>query len=98
MDAGDNESAIDALKKVYELDETHYNATFQLGNIYMSQNNYFVALEWYLIALAIEEKESAIHSRLSDLYDAIGDEDMAEKHAKLAQKYRNYSRSKKKNR
>ncbi len=98
MDAGDYESAIDALKKVYELDETHYNATFQLGNIYMSQNNYFEALEWYLIALANGEKESAIHTRLSDLYDAIGDEDMAEKHAKLAQKYKNYSRSKKKNR
>lgn len=98
MDAGEIESAIDALKKTYELDETHYNAPFQLGNIYMSQNNHFEALEWYLVALENGEKESAIHSRLFNLYEEIGDDDMAEKHKKLAQKYKSYSRSKKKNR
>ena len=88
MEIGDINCAIESFKKVVELDSTNYNAPFQLGNIYMNQGDLYDALNWYLVALSNGEKEPAIHSRLADLYEKIDDEEMAEKHRKLAKKYR----------
>lgn len=96
MEIGNINSAIDSFKKVVELDNTNYNAPFQLGNIYMNQGELYDALNWYLVALSNGEKESAIHSRLADLYEKIGDEEMAEKHSKLAIKYRGNKQRRKK--
>ncbi len=96
MDAGDTTEAIVAFKKVVELDSANFNALFQLGNIYKKQGDLYDALDWYLVALKNGEKESSIHSRLSDLYYEMGDENMAEHHKKLAKKYQSYSRSNKK--
>ena len=96
MDAGDTTEAIVAFKKVVELDSANFNASFQLGNIYKKQGDLYDALDWYLVALKNGEKESSIHSRLSDLYYEMGDENMAEHHKKLAKKYQSYSRSNKK--
>lgn len=95
MDAGVIDEAIESFKKVVDLDDTSYNAPFQLGNIFITQNEIFEALNWYLVALSNGEKEPAIHLKLADLYDKIGDEDMAEKHNKLAQKYKRNSKRKK---
>ncbi len=88
MEIGDVGCAIDSFKKVVELDSTNYNAPFQLGNIYMNQGELYDALNWYLIALSNGEKKAAIHSRLADLYEKIGDEEQADIHARLAKKYR----------
>lgn len=95
MEIGDINCAIESFKKVVELDCDNYNAPFQLGNIYMNQGDVYDALNWYLVALSNGEKEPAIHSRLADLYEKIGDDEMAEKHNKLSQKYRGNKRSKK---
>ena len=94
MDAGEDEEAIIALKKVVELDTENFNAPFQLGNIYMKNDSDYEALEWYLIALKNNDKEYSIHSRLSELYEKIGDEDQADLHRKLAKKYRGRARRK----
>ena len=94
MDAGDDEEAIIALKKVVELDSENFNAPFQLGNIYMKNDSDYEALEWYLIALKNNDKEYSIHTRLAELYEKIGDEDQADLHRKLAKKYRGRTRRK----
>ena len=94
MDAGDDEEAIIALKKVVELDSENFNAPFQLGNIYMKNDSDYEALEWYLIALKNNDKEYSIHTRLTELYEKIGDEDQADLHRKLAKKYRGRTRRK----
>ena len=94
MDAGDDEEAIIALKKVVELDSENFNAPFQLGNIYMKIDSDYEALEWYLIALKNNDKEYSIHTRLAELYEKIGDEDQADLHRKLAKKYRGRTRRK----
>ena len=94
MDAGDDEEAIIALKKVVELDSENFNAPFQLGNIYMKNDSDYEALEWYLIALKNNDKEYSIHTRLAELYEKIGDEDQADLHRKLAKKYRRRTRRK----
>ena len=92
MEIGEINCAIDSFKKVVELDPNNYNAPFQLGNIFMKQGELYDALNWYLVALSNGEKEYAIHFRLADLYEKIDDEEMAEKHRKLAKRHRNSKR------
>ena len=94
MEVCDYGEAITAFKKVVELDAANYNAPFQIGDIFMRQGEMYEALNWYLVALSNGEKEWAIHSRLADLYEKVGDEEMAEKHNSLAQKYRRYRKKK----
>lgn len=92
MEAGDLSEAVEAFGKVVELDEANYNAPFQLGNIYMGQGELYDALNWYLVALSNGEKEPAIHNKLADLYEQIGDDSQADKHRRLAEKYSRVSR------
>ncbi len=95
MEAGDYADAIDAFERVVEIDPENYNAPFQLGNIYMNQSEMYDAVNWYLVALSNNENEPAVHARLADVYDKIGDEDQAEYHRQLATKLRNRPRGKK---
>ncbi len=77
-----------------ELDGEHYNALFQLGNGYMQLEDYPLALDWYLRALAVDEKDPAIHNRIADLYEKVGEENAAEHYRRQAQKLRNRRRKK----
>ena len=95
MEAGEYEEAKIAFEKVVELDSMNYNAPFQLGNLYMLNDDLYEALNWYLFALNIKDKESAIHTKLADVYERIGDETQAENHRILSKKYRVPLRDKK---
>lgn len=95
MDSCDYADAIDAFKRVVEIEPENYNAPFQLGNIYLSQGEMYDAVNWYLVALSNNEKEPAVHARLTEVYDKIGDEEQAEYHRQLAKKLRNRPRGKK---
>lgn len=82
------DEAIECFEKVVELEPNHYNALFQLGNVYMSVDDYSPALDWYLKALSANEKEPAIHSKLADLYEKVGEYTAADHHRKMAKKMR----------
>jgi len=83
------DDAIDCFEKVVELDCNHYNALFQLGNIYMKLDDYSPALDWFLKALSVNESNPTIHNRLADLYEKVGEETAADHHRKMAKKLKN---------
>lgn len=92
--AEDCDEALRCFERVVELDGKHYNALFQLGNVYMRLDDYSLALDWYLRALAVNEKDPAINSRIADLYEKVGEDNAAGHYRRQAQKLRNRRRKK----
>lgn len=95
MDAGDIDAAIGCFRQVMTLDDRHFNAAFQLGNIYMKDDELHDALNWYLIAVDCNKKDAAVHDRIADIYEKIGDETLAEEYRQIASHLRRARRRKK---
>lgn len=89
MDAGESDDAAECFMRVSELDPGNYNAPFQLGNICMKRDDLYDALNWYLVALDCDDKVAAVHARIADLYEKIGEDSQAEKHRRMEMKLRN---------
>lgn len=92
--AEDMSEAIKCFERVVEIAGEHYKALFQLGDAYMHIDDCSLALDWYLRALAVDEKDPAIYNRIADLYEKVGEENAAEHYRRQAQKLRNRRRRK----
>lgn len=84
MDAGDTDGAIECFMRVMSLECSHFNAAFQLGNIYMKNDQMHDALNWYLVAVDCNKKDAAVHDRIADIYEKIGDESLADEYRQIA--------------
>lgn len=54
-ETGDTASAVQAFQKVYEIDQRHYDAVMQLGNLYAGLQNK-IALDYYIAASRLHPK------------------------------------------
>nr|WP_304644321.1 hypothetical protein [uncultured Muribaculum sp.] len=45
-------------------------------------------MNWFLIALSINDEIAEVHERLADLYESIGEENAASHHNEMAKKLR----------
>lgn len=84
MDVGDTNGAIECFMRVMSLECSHFNAAFQLGNVYMKNDQMHDALNWYLVAVDCNKKDAAVHDRIADIYEKIGDESLADEYRQLA--------------
>ena len=92
---GEIDDAIESMKCIYEKDDSNSIAPYKIGEIYLKQGELYEALNWFLAALNRNETESSIHNRIADVYDKIGDEELAGRHRILAKKYQSHRRRRK---
>ena len=59
-----------------------------LGNIAMDDSDFAEALNWYLIALSIDDRQPHLHDRLADLYEKVDDDESAAMHRAKAKELR----------
>lgn len=95
MDSGESADAINCFERVYAIDGNHFNAAFQLGNIYRREGDMALALDWYLIAQKCDNTNAPVLERIADVYESIGDDDQADQYRFKAEKLRKQRRSKK---
>lgn len=95
MDSGESVDAINCLERAYAIDGNHFNAAFQLGNIYRREGDMALALDWYLIAQKCDNTNAPVLERIADVYESIGDDDQADQYRFKAEKLRKQRRSKK---
>lgn len=95
MDSGESADAINCFERVYAIDGNHFNAAFQLGNIYRREGDMALALDWYLIAQKCDNTNAPVLERIADVYETIGDDDQADQYRFKAEKLRKQRRSKK---
>ena len=95
MDSGMTADAIDSFERAFAIDGNHFNAAFQLGNIYRRDGDMPLALDWYLIAQKCDKTSALVLERIADVYELIGDEDQADQYRSLAEKLRKQRRTKK---
>lgn len=82
------DEAIDALSRAATLDTRMYIAPLELGILYMSLGDYHNALDRLMVAENLNPRSARVHTALADVCDAIGDDEGANKHRRLAEKYR----------
>ena len=87
--------AINCFERAYAIDGNHFNAAFQLGNIYRRERDMALALDWYLIAQKCDNTNAPVLERIADVYESIGDDDQADQYRFKAEKLRKQRRSKK---
>ena len=90
-DAGFISEAIDSFIKVHEIEPKHFNAAFQLGNIYKSQKDVHESLNWFFIAQECDNTNASVCDSIADVYALIGEEDLVDEYraqAKLLRKTR----------
>ena len=95
MDSGEPADAINCFERAYAIDGNHFNAAFQLGNIYRREGDMALALDWYLIAQKCDNTNAPVLERIADVYESIGDDDQADQYRFKAEKLRKQRRSKK---
>ena len=95
MDSGESADAINCFERAYAIDGNHFNAAFQLGNIYRREGDMVLALDWYLIAQKCDNTNAPVLERIADVYESIGDDDQADQYRFKAEKLRKQRRSKK---
>ena len=95
MDSGESADAINCFERAYAIDGIHFNAAFQLGNIYRREGDMALALDWYLIAQKCDNTNAPVLERIADVYESIGDDDQADQYRFKAEKLRKQRRSKK---
>lgn len=95
MDSGESADAINCFERAYAIDGNHFNAAFQLGNIYRREGDMALALDWYLIAQKCDNTNAPVLERIADVYESIGDDDQADQYRFKAEKLRKQRRSKK---
>ena len=95
MDSGESADAINCFERAYAIDGNHFNAAFQLGNIYRRERDMALALDWYLIAQKCDNTNAPVLERIADVYESIGDDDQADQYRFKAEKLRKQRRSKK---
>ena len=95
MDSGESANAIDCFERAFAIDANHFNAAFQLGNIYRRDGDMLLALDWYFIAQKCDNTNAPVLERIADVYESIGDDDQAEQYRYKAEKMRKQRRSKK---
>ncbi len=82
------DEAVEALTQAATLDSSLYMAPLELGTLYLSLGDYHNALDRLMVAESLNPRSSRVHSALADVCDVIGDEEGAEKHRQLAERYR----------
>ena len=95
MDSGESADAINCFERVYAIDGNHFNAAFQLGNIYRREGDMALALDWYLIAQKCDNTNAPVLERIADVYESSGDDAQADQYRFKAEKLRKQRRSKK---
>lgn len=95
MEGGLTTDAIDCFERVYALNGNHFNAAFQLGNIYRRDGDMSLALEWFLIAQNCDKTNAPVLEHIAEVYESIGDDDLADHYRSQAEKMRKQRRSKK---
>lgn len=95
MDSGESADAINCFERAYAIDGNHFNAAFQLGDIYRREGDMALALDWYLIAQKCDNTNAPVLERIADVYESIGDDDQADQYRFKAEKLRKQRRSKK---
>lgn len=90
------DEAEECLKKVLSIDTAHFNAAFQLGNLYKAKGDLHNSLNWYLVAIDNNPKDAMAHDCVADIYDLIGEETMADEYRQIAGHLRKTRRRKNK--
>lgn len=90
VDADDE--ATDCFERLLEVDDRHFGALFQCGNICYRNDDLIKALDWYLRAASVNDKSPEIHNRLADVYEKAGEESAAKHHRHLAAKLKKVRR------
>ncbi len=85
---GDLDNALIDLHRIMTVNKDDYDAAFMLGELYMQVDELHEALNWYLVALKNDSRQSAVYDRLADLYEHIGDEEEADRYRAAAKKLR----------
>ncbi len=96
MDSGDYDAAKKCYFKVCEIKGDDFNAAFQLGNVFGYENEYHEALNWYFVAQKCDGSNAVVCERIADIYEKVGDDDLADEYRKLAAELRKPRRGKKK--
>jgi len=77
------ESAEAFYKKVLDIDPKNYEANFLLGIIRYEEKDYGSALKMMKRALRTNKNSIECNSKIAEIYDEIGLDDLAEKHRDL---------------
>ena len=65
-----------------------FTAPCELGRLYFAADNLAEALNWYLIALDIDDRSVLLHEYMADLYEKVGDDEAVSRHRSEAAKLR----------
>lgn len=84
----DNTMAAECFRKAYSIDKQSFLPVLMLGNIAMDDSDFAEALNWYLIALSIDDRQPHLHDRLADLYEKVDDDESAAMHRAKAKELR----------
>lgn len=88
MDMGESDAAIDAFIALEHNCDAGFLTQFTLGELYLATGQLYEALDRFLRAEKADGKNPRVHDRLADIYQQIGDEDVADRHRALAEKLR----------
>ena len=84
----DRDEAINAFMNAYRIDAARFTAPCELGRLYFAADNLAEALNWYLIALDIDDRSVLLHEYMADLYEKVGDDEAVSRHRSEAAKLR----------
>lgn len=88
MEMGESDAAIDAFIALEQNCDSGFLTQFTLGELYLATGQLYEALDRFLRAEKNDSRNPRVHDRLADIYQQIGDEDVAGQHRALAAKLR----------
>lgn len=82
------QEALNAFRRAASLNPDLLSPLLSMSRIYASRKEWHEALNVLLAAVSKWEDNPIVHQRLSSVYASIGDEEMADRHRQLYQRYR----------
>ncbi|MGM9760376.1 MAG: AAA family ATPase [Parabacteroides sp.] len=95
LDIRDDENALACFNQAVKLDPRSFKARYNRGKYYLLKQDAETALLDLLTVLPDHLQQPNLHACLAEAYAALGDDESAEKHEKLAKYYRKRKKSKK---